>query len=569
MVRTRKVAAVIPGPSVQLLEALTARRHRVRHDVCLFFVSLFVSINIVIMPFEAYLSEPVPWSAPPIDKPDATTFAAFNTTTLARNQALYNRGTLPRGDTYYADASEHSYVLRHVLEVSMPRTCASLVLGLPGAVFYGSAMHALLCDVATLRNQTALRWHNRGTCLVVTFLWLPIAHECLWLTAGNDLVATNSSVEVTLYFALTQYPYPALLWTKFVCRTISTYIVVYVLWDRYYKHYFALARLMGEHGHRAGLDNGYVWHYHLVVGDPTSILVTSPLVVGVFFLDIWLSPHVIATAVLRLLQTQDVSTMLRAALYLFRMVWIAYGAMCATSVCLKRSRRHCLFAEVDPTVLVLTMTFYGPLLWLLAGNVWVCLRLCQWLLTCLLPEDAKATRVEIILVGTVYIALVALLPLTYGFLVGYIRKPRVPSIAYHSYRYNSLKTRAFITPVHPLRLGEHLGVSFGGSIYSVFEMRMQYKKTPTMNARGSDCFLLCYRNSDLVAKMRLSLLGSLDCSGGGRSPPIIDADEPCEFHVNALNYSGRQRKLSLLAGRGSIDTRITISRSTHPTEWCM
>ncbi|KDO24947.1 hypothetical protein SPRG_09591 [Saprolegnia parasitica CBS 223.65] len=564
MARAHKVVA--PGPSTQLMEALAVRRYRVRHDACLFFVSLLVSINIVIMPFQAYVSEAVPWSAPPMDKPDAASFAAFNASTLALNQALYSRSTLPRGVTYHADVARHSYVLRHVLDVSVPTTCASLVPGLPGAVFYGAAMHALLCDVATSRNQS---WHNRGTCLVVTFLWLPIAHECLWLTSGNDLVATNASMEVTLTFALTQYPYPALLWAKFVFRAISTLVVAYVLWDRYYKHYFALARLMGQYGHRADLDKACEWHYLLVVGDPSSILVTSPLIVGVFFLDIWLSPHVIATAVLRLLQTQEVSTMLRAALYLFRMVWIAYGAMCATSVCLKRSRRHCVFAEVDPTVLVLIMTFYGPLLWLMAGNVWTCLRFCQWLLTCLLPDDAKVTRVEIILVGCVYIAFVALLPLTYGFVAGYIRTPRAPPIAYDSFRYNSFKTRALITQVHPLRLGEHVGLSFGGSIYSVFEMHMQYKKTPTMNARGSDCFLLCYRNNALVTKMRLSLLCSLDCTGGGKSPPIIDAEEPCEFHVNAFNYTGRHRKLSLIAGRGSIDTRITISRSAHPTEWCM
>ncbi|OQR91244.1 hypothetical protein ACHHYP_04849 [Achlya hypogyna] len=559
-----KVAAA-QGPTVQALEALTSHVYLVRHDICLFIVSFLVSFSIVIMPFEAYLSEALPWTATSLDVPSLANFTIFNDSVLATSMTRYNRNTLPLGATYFADEAHNSYVLRQTVHSTGVRSCTSLLLGLPGVVFYGPSMNGILCAFANSTTPPPLQ----GTCVVVTFLWIPIAHECLWLRQGNDLYNSTSSPEFTLTFSLTQYPYPTLLWLKFICRVVSTYVVVFFLWSRYYRHYFALAAIIARHGHKVDLDKSDCWRYHLVAGDPTSILVTSPAIVGVFFIDLWLSPHVVATAVLRLLQTQDIATMMRAALYLFRMVWIAYASMCMMSFGLKRFRREHLFAPVDPTVLVLVMTFYGPLLWIVSGNVEVCLRLCQWLLVCLIPAAAHHERIEIVCVGTVYIILVALLPLIYGFALGYIRKPRIPSHAYSSYRYNSLKNRAFITQVHPLRLGEHMGLSFGGSIYSIFEMNPHYKARPTMNSRGSDLFLLCYRNDNLVVKLRLSLLSSIDPTGGFVSPPILDGNVPCDFHVNSLEFTGPQRKLMSIAGRGSVGTHITIHRPRYPNAWCM
>ncbi|KDO29689.1 hypothetical protein SPRG_05640 [Saprolegnia parasitica CBS 223.65] len=197
-------AKVAASPTLGILKLATRRRYTLRHDPCLFVTSLFISVSMIIMPLEAYVSEMLPWTSLAPFNPPFATFAEFNATTLAtRNSYVLRRLVCPLNDSSMTDGST--------------QCLASFLVGLPGVLFYGPAMNDLLSTFAASGDAT-----TSGTCLTVTFLSLPIANECLWLQRGNDLAMTNQSEDFTLTFALTQYPYPWLLWLKFVTRVVST-----------------------------------------------------------------------------------------------------------------------------------------------------------------------------------------------------------------------------------------------------------------------------------------------------------------------------------------------------------
>ncbi|OQR90470.1 hypothetical protein ACHHYP_05486 [Achlya hypogyna] len=555
----RSKVATVRGPTQAVLRSALGARPELEHH----------------RPLEAYLSEALPWTTPaPMNLPHAP-FAAFNASALASHQAMYNRQTLPMGAKYFADSARNSYVLRRVVTahnhaMPTPELCMSEFLaGLPGVLFYGPRMNEVLCAFAA--SSGAETWHNQGTCVLVTFLTLPIATECLWLTAGDDVANTTVLGEsFTLTFALTQYPYQWLVWLKFSTRVVSTLLILYLLWHTYFRHYFDLARHVNVHGHQTNIKNKHqVWHYLLIAGDPTVLLVTHPWVVFGFFVDLCLSPHIIAASVLRLLQTDNFEIMLRAALYLFRMVWIAYASVCVAAVGLKRFRKEHLFAEVDPTMMTLATVFYGPLIWIIGGLVPWCLEWFQWLLICV--ESHPHERIEIIFVGGAYIILVAWLPLSYGFGVGYFhsRRPRVMEVGsfsvYSSFHYNSLKNRALFAAARPIRNGELAGASYGGIMYALFKWNPRYRACPTMNFRGADCFLLCYCNGELTAKIRLSLLAGLDCNLGDPVLAVETAQTPSRFPVNALTVVHPGAELTNMAK----PSKVALRRPREPSLWCI
>ncbi|EQC26873.1 hypothetical protein SDRG_15296 [Saprolegnia diclina VS20] len=171
-------------------------------------LSVLVSCLIVAMPFEAYISETLPWATALPVPHDLSNLTLFNQTALATHQALYTRSTLPLGAPYYFDVSRNAHVCRHVISTA----------------------------------------NNRSTLV------------------------------------------------------------------------FELSTALALRGHRDDLALDHAWRYVVVIGDPTAPLVIDAYVVTAFFVDFSLSPHMVAVAVLRLLQVNDLWAALKAAIYLFRMV---------------------------------------------------------------------------------------------------------------------------------------------------------------------------------------------------------------------------------------------------------
>ncbi|KDO18271.1 hypothetical protein SPRG_15478 [Saprolegnia parasitica CBS 223.65] len=461
-------AKVTPGPC----RASVLRSHySIKHHRGLAVVSLLLSASLVAMPFQAYISETLPWTTALPASPDFNNLTIFNQTALATHQALYSHATLPHGATYVFDIARNAHVCRHVLSSS-----SRSPLSLPGVLFYGRAMVDLLQSFAN--DSASGAWHQRGTCTLVRFITVPLSHQCIWLSRDNPL----DSAEYTLTYVLTQYPYPALIWFKFFWRIGSTVLLLTLLWRRYFGPLMGLAHTLAVRGHRNDLIPEHTWRYELIAGDPTAPLLVDPFVVGAFFVDFTLSPHMVAVAVLRLLQVRDVGALCKAVLYLFRMIWFACFSLVAVNKLLKRCRLEYVFTEVDPMWLGLAVLVLGPLLWVINVAVPSFLNAYRYLLVCVYTTN-DLVQIEVAGAGAVYILIIAVIPLCFGLRpTPFCRRRRARRVRYSSFLYNSTKNRILFSLVPALRGDDNKNL--GGSIYLLFRRCARAKALPVVNTRG-------------------------------------------------------------------------------------
>ncbi|EQC37965.1 hypothetical protein SDRG_04395, partial [Saprolegnia diclina VS20] len=61
---------------------------------------------------KAYISEYLPWRAPPVLPDTFNNFSDLSAHTLALDQRLYNNATLPQGATYFTDWTNDVQVMR-------------------------------------------------------------------------------------------------------------------------------------------------------------------------------------------------------------------------------------------------------------------------------------------------------------------------------------------------------------------------------------------------------------------------------------------------------------------------
>ncbi|KDO29717.1 hypothetical protein SPRG_05666 [Saprolegnia parasitica CBS 223.65] len=382
------------------MQALASRRQQfaVRWSRPPLLLSLVMLGNLAAMPMKAYVTEFLPWTYVPPPAPlTSTNFTAFNTSTLFLFQRLYNRSTLPPQATYYEDAT--GYVLRKAINphITSLDACTSKVLpGLPGAIFYGPPFSRLVCDMAMHGSDSGSSWDGRGSCMDQTFFTQPWIYQCLWLTSGDDLAPNTSAPGYTLTYAAR--PYPMVLWcfAKLIYRTLTTAYIAYLVWTRYYAHCAALASSLAAMGHRPmeAKTTASVWRYEVVLGDPTAMVLTVPLVAFLLCLDIVASYDTLTFAVLRASQSADIYVMLVAFMYLSRTVWLPYLAVSTTTLLLKRYHKEHSFAQMDPTALAIATAIYGPALTWCMGNVSFLLQLYQYLGRVIVPTSDQDTKFE-------------------------------------------------------------------------------------------------------------------------------------------------------------------------------
>ncbi|KDO19234.1 hypothetical protein SPRG_15269 [Saprolegnia parasitica CBS 223.65] len=264
----------------------------------------------------------------------------------------------------------------------------------------------------------------------------------------------------------------------------------------------------------------------------------------------------VAVAVLRLLQVDDLWATFKAALYLCRMVWFACFALTTTNAFLKRYHLERFFLQVDPTLQSLFKKILGPFLWYGTAVVPSFLTAYQYLLWCLFPTT-YAYRIEVAIVGSAYIVIIAMAPLLYG-AVGLWRRQRPSSMRYSSAGYNALTNRLLLSYIRPLHMQDERGL--GGSIHELCEANARYKALPVINTGSSDCFVLCYCNHRLEAKLRLSLLEYLD----------LQSDEPhlcVDSGVSTLRFNELE-----LPSRQAFNEKLSrprLLRARSPSPWCL
>ncbi|OQR99813.1 hypothetical protein ACHHYP_04325 [Achlya hypogyna] len=518
-------------------------------------------------PMKAYISEYLPWNALP---PVATTFAnftEFNVTTLSTQQSIFNWKTLPEGVTYFYDAATNAHVLRQALPMAYRRPVpeedciASFLLGMPGVVFFGPAIRRFLCAFAAVSHNdtaTAFLWHHRGSCTYDRMLGADNGFACVWLTAGNDLGGNASDTTIyTLHHVYTPARYTVYLWFKFGYRVGTTVVLVYLLWTQYYRHVWALEATLRRWGHMTNCGDNH--RYCLVVGDPTAVILTHPFVTILFVFDVWLSTDAIGVAILRTSQTEDAFIMVITFLYLSRIVWFAYAALCAVDWYLKRYKKEHTFAPVDPTAVAIVVAIYGSVLSYLGGNLVILLELYLFFFELLIPSHRQDQEIELALGCIGYTLIMSFVPLSYGFCVPYLRRQKPknkPFDDFSSFSFTNFKNRVLLEVLRPFYHVPSYATNndIGGSIYHVFALDPRYKTYPTVSFRATDCFLLVYTDDHLNYKCRLSLLSTLDTHVDDANLKVTESLELSPYTVNVVAHS----RGPCAPGRGS--ARVSIQR---------
>ncbi|OQR96491.1 hypothetical protein THRCLA_07271 [Thraustotheca clavata] len=291
----------------------------------------------------------------------------------------------------------------------------------------------------------------------------------------------------------------------------------------------ALARF----GHLMG-EQSDEWNYYILIGDPTIMILTNPLVLIAFSLDALTSFTSNMLAVIRASQNENFVALFCSILYLSR-------GVCLSSLLVSGGISFC------------------------SGNIELVFELFRAAQTAMVPHNLRSQCHENFLPTFFYVVVSALLPLCYGFLLPLVwhrRQTKVTPVPlidsdYSSIWFNPIKTRAIIAFERCFTTYPDCE-STGGMIYALFADELRYRRFPTISFRGADCFTLCYQNGTLKRRIRLSLLSTLD----------RNLDEPALAIFDGDNYSaGSYNELVRTTSKGIVG-RYEIHRSKLMSAWC-
>ncbi|KDO28711.1 hypothetical protein SPRG_05672 [Saprolegnia parasitica CBS 223.65] len=422
-------------------------------------------LNVSSLPLIAYISEPLPWQASYSSPERYANYSDFNAAFLALNQQLYSNSTLPVGSTFLVDKTNNVRVARalltlHAQPMSLDECFSKSLLGLPGLVFYTSAIIENIC--AALNNVTSLREDAENACFHSRLFTYEYGRSCLWLVPGDAISARD-------------------------------------------------------------------WSYKIVLGDPTAIVLKDAWVASLYYLDIWINITNFGVATMQIQVSGNLSLVLQGVLYLARSVWFAYWGLCLVSFLLKRWKKQHAFSEVDPTLVAIAVTVYCPAFVLMLKHIETCARLYRRLFYYLVPTDLQSQESEAALVCIIYTLTTLSFPLAYGLAAGCVRRPRSIPADCSSVGFNGIKSAALFQASKALHIAPRRPAR-GGTIYHVMDLNPRLKLCPTINLRGTDCFVLCYYNGALTERLRLSLLSGVNF----KRAAIPHSKAPSKYVVNEL-----------------------------------
>ncbi|OQS01164.1 hypothetical protein ACHHYP_01738, partial [Achlya hypogyna] len=446
-------------------------------------------------PLKVYLNEPLPWVLPPW--PNAT---------LAQLTADFpvKYSNIMVG-TYYHDTKTFTEVYRHQ-NVDIHDDCFDTMLHLPGAPIYGIDLQRTICTI--VQAPTAAVANCQNNILAGKLM----GFTCIWTT--YDIQTAN----LTFYFATMPVYDMRLIWFKFVYRVLLTVYVVLQLWRQYYRHYWSLFNDLRRVG---SLDNEFcsIHRYQVYVGDPTSVMLSDPLLSAAFQVDIFLSTSEMIGASLRTLQRDDMTRWIFAILYCMRMIWFVFCGMRYGTFAIKRLRWEHRVAPLDTTLTTIATLVIANIFSILVGTTRV-LYFHLWSNT-IASSDASAIELvpAAILTATITMSssVFASMGLAYGKkayrILGILNIFTLVSVGRYTrsatFRHLSIKQRVLFRCFR-----SRAQVRRGGSIYQLHKHHPRSRRLPLVALESADCFMDCYdAKGRIVVQLRLSLLSiGLDLS---------------------------------------------------------
>ncbi|EQC40837.1 hypothetical protein SDRG_01904 [Saprolegnia diclina VS20] len=529
------MVAVVPiapsGPS----QPATSPAYNVTWNKMSLATSFLLLLNLLAMPMKAYLSEELPWSH--MTRPDTPylNLSSLDPAFLTLSQALFSRDTLASVPSFYDNTTLRTDIYRGLVDVRerapVDRSdCIAFFYGVPGLVFYSPSFLDVLCSFAAVDHRKAtladeMTWQFRGACQYLTFFGLFVGQGCLWLSVGDDItMATPTPGVFTLTYTFQRPEYALWLWFKFAYRCGLLILVLVLTWRRYYRHCMELQRIVRAFGHVHPRSSDNDWHYELIVGDPTVLILMDPSVCAIFSIDVWLSVQYMGISMVRAAQTANLYSFFFGFLYYSRTVWFAYFALAGTSHALKRYRKEHLFANIDKTLVAIAVAASNvPLTYVQTHTSLV--RVYMWLFASL-PSPDPYHEVDVALGCILLSLIIASVPVLYGFAHRTYRarrKRQTPNARYTSQAFNGLKTRSVLCLVRGCgrRYPKNM-LESGGSVYAAIQSDPRYAQHPTLSLRSVDCYLVCKKRQVPKQTVRLSLAQSLDRNLADPASAILD-----------------------------------------------
>ncbi|CAK4309223.1 unnamed protein product [Aphanomyces euteiches] len=325
-----------------------------RSSLC--YTGLFF-FKLACTPLFAYLTEPMPWSLPERHVQVWDSFDVFNNATFEYLREHLNGQTMSNSSDLHFDST---------------------------AMFFGHGMQVFVNDFlsqdASARRKSRLHRCQRG------YYFGAVSNDaCLWL---EPVLNGTASDEYEVYYGILVWESVVWSWCKLAFRCLLTLFIMRVMWQRYCRHYFPLLRGLEEIG-----INGKFSRYEVIVGDPTYLILSDPLVGLVMLTDTLVAPAYVSWSLLRISQYKDIPALTLGLFYFTRQVWCGYFVMRVLSYVVKARQWESKFAPVDPGALGIGFfLFAGPLISLTANTPMMKTYSIMW--TWLLPSALEFQGIE-------------------------------------------------------------------------------------------------------------------------------------------------------------------------------
>ncbi|KAF0688634.1 Aste57867_19746 [Aphanomyces stellatus] len=470
-------------------------------------------VNLVLMPFKAYLSEPFPWNLQPLSSdllPSNGSYEAFANATYSYLSAKYNNSTNAASVVFSRDTDTNTYMLRNTIKLPEQGDdrCMQYMPLFPGAIFYSYGVTSFVCDFLA-RNASGRLESTLFYCQEDILANTKFGVSCTWAELSND-AASASTYEI--YHAVQIVESVVLSWAKFGLRAVHSCYIVFLIWNLYYRHYEPLVHNLRT----IGLDDKSC-RYIVQLGDPTWLILSHPFVSAIMVIDNYICLGYGSAAINRTSQGTDVGEFCLGCLYGSRTVWAAYAAMRYTTPIIKCMQWEQNFQPVDPGLLALLAIFYaGPVMYVVTRTPIICI--FQWLDAVAVPPAQRNQLLEGDPGVVVFFLMMAMVPFVTSFLAQLMLrhckqckrfdKRRQSILTYTSLRFNDWKHRVLFYWQR-----RHVCVNYiGGTLYLLYDENPRYQKLPLFSSRGSDCFVTCWDDVGVAkSRVRLSLIQALDC----------------------------------------------------------
>ncbi|ETV91635.1 hypothetical protein, variant [Aphanomyces invadans] len=425
-------------PTRKAASSDSRRAFRVSYHTVSVLLNVVFVVNLASTPLLAYISEPFPWSESWRAQDDPQTAEALDsmhTSVMTTLRSVYNNLTMPDDVVCLNNDATSSHVARRILAIvpasaleNAPFQQFNILVSFPGAIFYGAGIREFIYDFLAANDTTrqTARWSR---CQHVRFLTILMSEACTWIEPHVETaarVAANSSrpVESTaparfiVYHGVVRFEAASWSWFKLVYRVLLTLYVLWTVWSKYYRHVrtlYAQLETLGLMGASA------CTHFCILVGDPTALVVSSPVVAAVMVFDIWINPVFLSMAAMRVGQFTDPYMFLWGWMYSSRNMWCAFLAMQLLTRLIKRWKVEAKFCPVDPVVLTIAAYCYGgPVVTMCATTPAMVMFHLNW--GHFVPAAEKFEAIECLVGLIVVSSLMSSLPILYSATLAHRRR---------------------------------------------------------------------------------------------------------------------------------------------------